>query len=76
MNAPQTTTLVPVKTNSNKQVIEINNLRKSFGNQEVLKNVSLQLINGENLVILGKSGSGKSVLIKCIVRLLMFLEKM
>lgn len=51
-------------------VIEIANLSKSFGNQEVLKDVSLKLFNGENLVVLGKSGSGKSVLIKCIVRLL------
>ena len=51
-------------------VIEIENLRKSFGSQEVLKNVSLKLIDGENLVVLGKSGSGKSVLIKCIVGLL------
>ena len=51
-------------------VIEINNLRKSFGKQSVLKGVSLNLYNGENLVVLGKSGSGKSVLIKCIVRLL------
>ena len=68
------TTLAPtvdlVKPKSDKQVIEINNLRKSFGNQEVLKNISLQLFDGENLVVLGKSGSGKSVLIKCIVRLL------
>jgi phospholipid/cholesterol/gamma-HCH transport system ATP-binding protein len=55
---------------SDRQVVEINNLRKGFGQQEVLKNVSLQLFNGENLVVLGKSGSGKSVLIKCIVRLL------
>jgi len=53
-----------------KQVIEINNLKKSFGSQEVLKDVSLKLLNGENLVVLGKSGSGKSVLIKCVVRLL------
>ena len=52
------------------QVIEVKNLRKGFGNQEVLKDVSLQLLDGENLVVLGKSGSGKSVLIKCIVRLL------
>jgi len=59
-----------VKTNAHKLVIEINNLRKGFGQQEVLKNVSLNLYNGENLVVLGKSGSGKSVLIKCIVRLL------
>lgn len=59
-----------IKTISNDPVIEINNLKKSFGQQEVLKNVTLQLLNGENLVVLGKSGSGKSVLIKCIVRLL------
>jgi len=51
-------------------VIEIANLSKSFGDQEVLKDVSLKLFKGENLVVLGKSGSGKSVLIKCIVRLL------
>ena len=58
-----------VKTKSSEQIIEINNLRKGFGTQEVLKDVSLQLFDGENLAILGKSGSGKSVLIKCIVRL-------
>jgi phospholipid/cholesterol/gamma-HCH transport system ATP-binding protein len=57
-------------TRERKMVIEINNLRKSFGEQEVLKNVSFKLFNGENLVILGKSGSGKSVLIKCIVGLM------
>lgn len=51
-------------------MIEINNLRKGFGAQDVLTNVSLRLFPGENLVVLGKSGSGKSVLIKCIVRLL------
>jgi phospholipid/cholesterol/gamma-HCH transport system ATP-binding protein len=59
-----------VKMTSNESVIEIKNLRKSFGSQEVLKDVSLSLFNGENLVVLGKSGSGKSVLIKCIVRLM------
>jgi phospholipid/cholesterol/gamma-HCH transport system ATP-binding protein len=58
------------KTARDEPVIEIINLKKSFGNQEVLKNVSLRLLNNENLVVLGKSGSGKSVLIKCIVRLL------
>jgi len=51
-------------------VIEINNLYKSFGTLDVLKNLSLKLYEGENLVVLGKSGSGKSVLIKCIVGLL------
>ncbi|MBP6334621.1 MAG: ATP-binding cassette domain-containing protein [Bacteroidia bacterium] len=51
-------------------IIEIKNLRKAFGKQEVLKNITLDLLSGENLVVLGKSGSGKSVLVKCIVRLL------
>jgi phospholipid/cholesterol/gamma-HCH transport system ATP-binding protein len=59
-----------LKTTSNEPVIEINNLKISFGKQEVLKNVSLKLFNGENLVVVGKSGTGKSVLIKCIVGLL------
>jgi len=58
------------KTAAKKPVIEIVNLKKSFGNQEVLSNISFNLFNGENLVVLGKSGSGKSVLIKCIVGLL------
>jgi phospholipid/cholesterol/gamma-HCH transport system ATP-binding protein len=64
------TTISQADTKILKQVIVIKNLQKSFGNQEVLKNVSLELFNGENLVVLGKSGSGKSVLIKCIVGLL------
>ncbi|HBY01379.1 MAG TPA: ABC transporter ATP-binding protein [Rikenellaceae bacterium] len=51
-------------------MIEIKNLKIGFGDQEVLNDVSLELFEGENLVVLGKSGSGKSVLIKCIVRLL------
>jgi phospholipid/cholesterol/gamma-HCH transport system ATP-binding protein len=51
-------------------MIAISHLKKSFGSQEVLKDVSLHLFNGENLVVLGKSGTGKSVLIKCIVGLL------
>ena len=56
--------------NNHEPIIDIKHLQISFGSQEVLKDVSLQLFNGENLVVLGKSGSGKSVLIKCIVRLL------
>ena len=51
-------------------VIEIEHLKKSFGNNQVLKDISLSLAKGENLVILGKSGTGKSVLIKCIVGLI------
>ncbi len=56
--------------NTNEPVIRINNLQKHFGPKEVLKDVSLELKKQENLVVLGKSGTGKSVLIKCIVRLL------
>ena len=63
------TTNLP-KRKKSEAIIEINNLQISFANQEVLKNVSLQLFEGENLVVLGKSGSGKSVLIKCLVGLL------
>ena len=70
MTDTQTTIPDTVITKNGKQVIEVKNLRKSFGRQEVLKDVSLQLLDGENLVVLGKSGSGKSVLIKCIVRLM------
>lgn len=58
------------KDQNRKAVIEIKLLNKSFGDQEVLKNISLELYDGENLIILGKSGSGKSVLIKCMVGLL------
>ena len=51
-------------------LIDIHNLHKSFGSHEVLKGVTMQLYENENLVVLGKSGTGKSVLIKCIVNLL------
>lgn len=61
---------VSVTSMRQEPVIEINNLIKSFGKEDVLKNMSLQLFKGENLVVLGKSGTGKSVLIKCIVGLL------
>ena len=44
-------------------------LKKSFGNNHVLRDINLTIHKGENLVILGKSGTGKSVLIKCIVGL-------
>ncbi len=60
----------PIKTSNTNEVIKIQNLKKSFGNKKVLNDVNLSLANGENLVILGKSGSGKSVLIKCIIGLI------
>lgn len=58
------------ENNKNNAVIDIQNLKKSFGDLHVLSDISLQLHKEENLVILGKSGTGKSVLIKCIARLL------
>ncbi len=48
-------------------IIEIENLQKSFGEKQVLKNINLKVKKGENLVIIGKSGEGKSVTIKCVV---------
>ena len=52
-----------------KIIISIKNLCKSFGENEVLKDVNLTVNKGEDLVILGRSGSGKSVTIKCLVGL-------
>ena len=51
-------------------VIEIRDLRKSFGDNHVLNGFSMTLYKGENLVVMGKSGSGKSVMIKCLVGLM------
>ncbi|MFD1258982.1 ABC transporter ATP-binding protein [Mucilaginibacter terrae] len=51
-------------------MVEIKNLKKSFGSKEVLKNINLTLHKGENLIVLGRSGQGKSVTIQCIVGLL------
>ncbi len=55
---------------SNDPVINITNVAKAFAGVPVLQDVSIQLYKGENLVVLGKSGTGKSVLIKCIAGLL------
>jgi phospholipid/cholesterol/gamma-HCH transport system ATP-binding protein len=51
-------------------VMEIKNLSKAFGSNAVLKGFSLTIRKGETLAVLGKSGSGKSVLIKCIIGLI------
>lgn len=52
-------------------MIEINNLHKSFGNNNVLRGVDLIIETGETIVIIGKSGCGKSVLLKHIVGLIL-----
>lgn len=54
----------------NEVILEMKNVKKSFNQNHVLKDVSFKLQKGENLVVLGKSGTGKSVLIKCIVKLI------
>ncbi|KPG70493.1 amino acid ABC transporter ATP-binding protein [Enterococcus sp. RIT-PI-f] len=47
-------------------IIEINRLKKSFGDNEVLKDISLSVNKGEVVTIIGSSGSGKSTLLRCI----------
>lgn len=59
----------PALPDSKTSIIEITDLHKAFGKNEVLKGVNLTVNKGENLVILGKSGSGKSITIKCLVGL-------
>jgi phospholipid/cholesterol/gamma-HCH transport system ATP-binding protein len=56
--------------NREEKVISITGLYKSFDDLEVLKGIDFDLFKGENVAVLGKSGSGKSVLIKIIVGLL------
>ena len=60
-----------VKTIHNETVIRVSDLYKTFDGKQVLAGISFQLNKGETLAILGRSGQGKSVLIKCIVKLLL-----
>lgn len=52
-----------------KPIIQIRDLWKSFGTKQVLNGFSMDLYEGENVVVMGKSGSGKSVMIKCLIGL-------
>lgn len=52
-----------------KIIIEIKDLKKSYGDNHVLNGFNMTLHEGENLVVMGKSGSGKSVMIKCLIGL-------
>ena len=56
-------------TTSKNAIISIKDLHKSFGTNVVLDGFHLDLYEGENLVVMGKSGSGKSVMIKCVIGL-------
>ncbi|MFN7328377.1 MAG: ABC transporter ATP-binding protein, partial [Bacteroidota bacterium] len=53
-----------------KKILEVRNLWKAFGSNRVLNGFDLLVEKGESVVVLGKSGSGKSVLIKCIIGLM------
>ena len=66
----QTQHIEPVTNEAPGPVISIRGLKKAFGSNVVLDGFDLDLAPGENLVVLGRSGSGKSVLIKCIIGLL------
>jgi phospholipid/cholesterol/gamma-HCH transport system ATP-binding protein len=70
MQAEETILKVDEKTKPGEKVMTIRNLYKSFGDNHVLIDFNMVLTSGENVVVLGKSGSGKSVLIKCIIGLL------
>lgn len=59
-----------MKEETTNTVINIQDLYKGFGETKVLNGFNLQLLEGENLVLMGKSGSGKSVMIKCLVGLM------
>ena len=66
------TTSIEIETDKKKNgtvVVKMEHVKKSFGNNHVLRDINLVINKGENLAILGQSGTGKSVLIKCIVGL-------
>lgn len=58
-----------MKSEDNQQPVVVKNLRKSFGQQTVLNGINLAVSRGETLAILGRSGIGKSVLLKLIIGL-------
>lgn len=71
MHYPETDTRTSAHAERERRVVaSVRDLRKSFGDREVLKGMNLDLYESENLVILGRSGTGKSVLIKCMVGLI------
>ena len=57
-------------SDTEKNLIEVHDVHKSFGNNHVLRGINLNVKHGESMVVIGGSGSGKSVLIKCIIGIL------
>ena len=70
MKQPTTSDIPVMRYNAANPVVTVRNLIKGFGDRQVLRGLDLDLYERENLVILGRSGTGKSVLIKCMVGLL------
>ena len=70
MKAERSILTIKNKQETREIVLELKDLNKSFDENHVLKNFNMKLYKGENLVIMGKSGSGKSVMIKCLVGLM------
>lgn len=50
-------------------LIEVNQLKKSFGRLEVLKNISFEVEKGDVIAVIGSSGSGKSTMLRCLINL-------
>ena len=55
------------KNKTKKTILNVKNLKKTFGNNVILENINFNLLEGESLAIIGASGSGKSVLLKNII---------
>ena len=70
MNKEDTQIILDAGLGQSEVMIDIRDLYKSFGDNHVLNGFNMKLYRGENLVVMGKSGSGKSVMIKCLVGLM------
>lgn len=62
--------LQEMASSADSMAISVKGLNKSFGPNHVLKNFNIEVKKGESVAVIGKSGSGKSVLIKCIIGLM------
>src|SRR5262245_58389613 len=60
----------PVPTNSSSPMIAVTSLKKKIGQQEILRGVDLEIRTGETLALIGRSGGGKSVLLKHLIGLM------
>lgn len=70
MIAQEKIKMIQTQQGGDNEIIAIRHLHKSFGDNKVLIDFNMSLHREENIVVLGKSGSGKSVLIKCIIGLM------